>query len=243
MRRLLSPQRLIILSCGMIMIGILSLLLWQMLSVLLPTWAGWFVHRESSGATQSADIDTSAADLPASQLSLFCGLRQTLNPLPAEDVITRVVRTVSSATDLPEALIRRYVLDPSLPCTPAALKALKAKQAQSSSAPASTFTVGKDGFPLTGNRIFDLCFRASYGKNTLTPKDIRTNLPKDADVFTDSKTRKHKAMPVDCASYHPNNKHVWTHPDGYTFTYNTQSKTYSLPEPIRLVKEKQPQTL
>lgn len=242
MHRSLSPQRLIIAFCGMIMVGILSLLLWQMLSLLLPHWAGWFVHRESSGAVDSVTIDTSAADLPASQLSLFCGIKQTLTPLPAEEIVTRVIRTVSNATDLPEALIRKHVLDPALPCTPAALKAARAK-AQASSVSANTFTVSKDGFPVTGNRVFDLCFRASYGKNTLTPRDIRTNLPTDAGVFADSKTRKQKAAPVDCASYHPNSSHVWTHPDGYTFTFNPQNKTYALPEPIRLVKEKQPQTL
>jgi hypothetical protein len=107
----------------------------------------------------------------------------------------------------------------------------------------ATKTADPDGFPMTGKRVFDLCFRASYGKNTLTPQDIRGNLPDNTDVFIDSKTRKQKALPADCASYHPNSAHVWTHPDGYTFTYDPQRKTYLLPEPIRLVRERQPQAL
>jgi hypothetical protein len=95
--------------------------------------------------------------------------------------------------------------------------------------------LGADNFPSTGHATFDTCFRSYYGKNTLKISDIRQNLPEDADIYANSRTRKGNAQAVSCADYHANSLDIWTHPTlEFSFQYDPKLKTYRLPDGFRI---------
>lgn len=101
-----------------------------------------------------------------------------------------------------------------------------------------TFVIDIDGFPVTNDEFFNKCFRASYGKNTLTIADFRTSASADKQHFAESLTRKSEVVTKDCASYHPYDAHRWSIPgETATFTYDPIKKKYTLPEPFYLKRQ------